>query len=190
MLLAAQLHRIQLLLQMFDAQPDAAPVDLELGLAGAARADAAAQPGERVTRADEVRGAVPQLGELDLQFAFARPGVACEDIQDEHRPVDHAQVAERFFQGGALTRSQAIERDEGIGAQVAGTLRDFLHLAGTEQRRRVDMFAPLHDALHDLCARGTRERVQLAHLDVEQQWVSAGVHAGEDDALALRAGIV
>ena len=71
-----------------DARPDAPPVGFELGFAGAARADAAAEPRQRVAGADQPRQQVFQLRELDLQLAFARPRAAREDVENQLRAID------------------------------------------------------------------------------------------------------
>ena len=65
--------------QQRDALLDLAPVDFELGFAGAARADAAAQARESAPTPIKFRLAVAQLRQFDLQLAFARARVQGED---------------------------------------------------------------------------------------------------------------
>ena len=78
-----RLHVVQLAFEMLDAQPDLAPIHLEFRLAGSARADAAAEARQRVARSDEVRRAMAQLRQLDLQLALTRARVLREDVEDD-----------------------------------------------------------------------------------------------------------
>ena len=71
-----------------NARADAAAIRFELRLAGPSGPDAAAEPRERVARADEPRQQVFQLREFHLQLAFARPRAAREDVEDELRAID------------------------------------------------------------------------------------------------------
>src|SRR3954467_13415712 len=57
--------------------PDAAAIGFQLGLARAARADAAAEPRQGVAGPDQQRQQVFQLRELDLQLAFTGPRPPC-----------------------------------------------------------------------------------------------------------------
>ena len=85
---------------------DPPAIGLELRFAGAARADAAAQPRQRGGRADEPRQQVLQLRELDLQLAFARPRAPREDVEDELRAIDDLAV-ERLLEVPQLRRASA-----------------------------------------------------------------------------------
>src|SRR6185369_12457749 len=76
-------YRIDLLRDHADAVPDAPPVSLELRLAGAAGADATAEPGQGVARAHEPRHQVLELRQLDLELPFFRLGASGEDIEDQ-----------------------------------------------------------------------------------------------------------
>src|SRR5690606_6106592 len=63
-------------LERGDTVPDAAPVDLELGLAWAQGADAATQTAHRLTAPRQPRQLVLQLGQFDLHLGLAAAGVA------------------------------------------------------------------------------------------------------------------
>jgi len=55
-------------------------------------ADAAAEPRESRTRADEAWHEVFELRELDLQLAFTRTRATGEDVEDQLRAIDHLPV--------------------------------------------------------------------------------------------------
>jgi hypothetical protein len=71
-----------------DALPDLAAIGLELRLAGAPRADAAAEPRQRGPGADEARQQVLELRQLHLPLALARARPPREDVEDELRAID------------------------------------------------------------------------------------------------------
>ena len=71
---------------------DVAAIGFELGFAGAARADAAAQPRQPAPDADQPRQQIFELRELDLQLAFARARAPGEDVEDQLRAIDHLAV--------------------------------------------------------------------------------------------------
>ncbi len=75
-----------------DALLGAAAIDLELGLARAAPADAAGQPRHRGALADHARQHVAQLGQLDLQLAVGAAGVLGEDVEDQRGAVDDLEL--------------------------------------------------------------------------------------------------
>ena len=93
---------------------------------GTARADSAAQSREVGAGADQVRLAIAQLRELDLELAFAAARVAREDVEDEHRPVDDRQRND-LLEILALARTQIVEHQEQARAELAS--RDSRNLA-------------------------------------------------------------
>ena len=99
-----------------DAVADAAAVGFELGFAGAAGADAAAQPRQRVARSDQPRHQVLELRELDLQLAFARPRAAREDVENELRAIDDLAI-ERVLEVAQLRRRQLVVEDDDVDAR-------------------------------------------------------------------------
>ena len=80
------------LLETADLVADQAAVCLELRLAGAARADAAAEPLEVRPLAAQARQDVLVLRQLDLQPALPRPRVLREDVEDQRGAVEHLHV--------------------------------------------------------------------------------------------------
>ena len=109
-------HVFERIAERRDAVGDAAPVDLEFRFTGSTRSDTAAQPREFGTGADEVRLAVPQLREFDLQFSFATARTLGKDVQDDGGAVDDRQVDHRF-ERGALPRPQIVEHEHFRRAQ-------------------------------------------------------------------------
>src|SRR5439155_1443430 len=73
--------------ELADARPHATAVHLELGLARAARAHAAAEPREVRPLARETRQQVLELGELDLHLALEASRPLREDVEDERAPA-------------------------------------------------------------------------------------------------------
>ena len=96
-----------------DARADAPAVGFELRFAGASRADAAAEPRQRVAGADQPRQQVFQLRELHLQLAFARPRAPREDVEDELRAIDDL-AADRLFDLPQLRRRQLVVEDDDV----------------------------------------------------------------------------
>ena len=81
--------------QLGHPRADPAPVDLDLGLTGAAAADADTArraatdlPGQRLAPAAQPGQQVLQLGELDLRLALLGAGVLGEDVEDQRGAVD------------------------------------------------------------------------------------------------------
>src|SRR5690606_27603995 len=75
---------VDLLFQEANAIADPSPVDLELGLAGAAPADAAHEPGQaRIALLGQSRQKETKLRQLHLQLAFGALRSLSEDVEDE-----------------------------------------------------------------------------------------------------------
>ena len=94
-------HLGQFALEPGDAVLHAAAVDLELGFAGAACADAAGLSREVTPHAGEAGEEVLELGEFDLQTALAGAGSGGENVEDQLAAVDDLPVGD-FFQISAL----------------------------------------------------------------------------------------
>src|SRR5439155_5492103 len=89
--------------ELRDASPRKPSVGLELRLAGAARADPAAEPLEVLPHAAHARQVVLELRELDLELALGRDGVLGEDVEDQLCAVDDART-ERVLEVSLLRR--------------------------------------------------------------------------------------
>src|SRR5205823_6923929 len=97
------------------AAPRDPPVALELRLARAARADAAAEPLEVLPQAPHPRQVVLELRELDLELALGAHGVLGEDVEDQLRSVDHARL-ERILERTLLHRAELVVDEQHLGA--------------------------------------------------------------------------
>ncbi len=157
---AAAANDVDLLRQHADALPNAPAIGLELGLAGASRPDAAAQPRQRLARSDEPRQEILQLRELDLQLPFPRARAAREDVEDELRAVDDL-AAERLLEIAQLRRAQLVVEDDDVDAQFVARRGQRLHFAAAEERRRVGPRALLQHAQDDGRAGGRGEAGKL-----------------------------
>ncbi len=100
-------------LQEGDSPPGQPAVGLELRLAGAPRADAAAEALEVLPHASHARKVVLELRELDLELALRRSRVLGEDVEDQLRPIDDAQL-ERVLEAPLLARIEVVVHDEGL----------------------------------------------------------------------------
>ena len=158
---AAAADRVDLLRQDADAVADAAAVGFELGFAGAARADAAAQPRQRVARSDQPRHQVLELRELDLQLAFPRARAAREDVEDELRAIDDLAI-ERAFEIAQLRRRQLVVEDDDVDAASRRTRRRAIATLPLPRNVAGSGFgALLLHAQHDVGAGGRGEAGQL-----------------------------
>ncbi len=82
-------------------------VGLDLRLAGAARADAAAEALEVGPQAAHAGEVVLELGELDLELAVGAVGVTGEDVEDDRRAVDDGD-AELRLEVALLARAELV----------------------------------------------------------------------------------
>ena len=103
-------------LELVDAAHDAAAVDLELGLARAAGADAAPPAPhaagllrERSALPPQAGQAVAELGQLDLGLALLAVGVLGEDVEDHRGAVD-GRAPEQLLEVELLGRASARRR--------------------------------------------------------------------------------
>ena len=119
------------------------PVGFELGFARPARADAAAQLRHGLALAREPRQHVLELRPLHLQLALAGPRVACKNVQDQLRPVQHT-AGKRRFKIAQLRRRKIVVEEHQVGLDRSRNPRNLLHLARADQRGRVQLRPPLH----------------------------------------------
>ena len=109
---------------------------------GAAQADGAAALALQVgPAANQARGHVLELGQLDLQLAFVAVRAQGEDVEDQPGAVDDAAL-QRLFQVAFLDRAQRMVDQHQVGAgRLAGRLH-FLELAAADQEGRVGLVDP------------------------------------------------
>ena len=142
--LALTAHRRALLAQLAQAaaqQRDAGarqpPVGLELRLARASRADAAAEALEVLPHAAHALEVVLQLRQLDLELARRRVRVQREDVEDHARAVDDAH-RELVLQRALLARRELVLGHDDLGLELPRTLLELLELAAADVRARVN----------------------------------------------------
>ena len=144
-------HPLQVALQPADALPGAAAVHFQAGLAGAAAADAAAQPGERGVPLGQPGQPVAQLRQFHLQPPFPALGATGEDIEDELGPVEHLEVGgggDVAPLGGGEVRGE----EQRVGAPVEGANDERFQFPAAEKRPRVGAGAALDHPVHHLQA--------------------------------------
>ena len=137
-----------------------AAVGFELGFAGTARADAAAQPRHRRAVPGQPRQQIVQLRQLHLQLAFPRARPPRENIQDQLGPVEHLDV-QRPLQIALLRGRQIAVENDHRGVVKMNLALQLLHFAGADQSGRIRAGAALDLAFGDLRAGAHRQRLQL-----------------------------
>ena len=150
LLAAHAADRFEIDFELVDATLNAAAIGFELGFAGSAGADAAAELRHGFAAAGEAGEHVLELSEFDLELAFARAGVAGEDVEDELRAVEHTAGQSGFEIAQLRGRKVVIEEDE-VGLSRGcdpGNLFDF---AGANERGGIRLGTALkkfgsHDA--------------------------------------------
>ena len=146
-----------------DAAPGHAAVALELRLARAAGADAAAEALEVLPHAAHPRQVVLELGELDLELALGADGVLGEDVEDQLRAVDDPR-RERVLERPLLRRVELVVDDEHVGAAVGVQRLQLLELPLADVGLLIGPVALLDELLDRLDERRPRELAQLAEL--------------------------
>ena len=173
----------QPLAEQRDAAAREAAVGLELRLAGAARADAAAEPLEVLPHPAHARQVVLELRELDLELALGADGVLGEDVEDQLRAVDDARL-ERVLERALLRRAELVVDDEhlrlGVSPYVSLSSSSFPLPTNVRGSGRDRCWTTWRDGLD---ARRARELLELGDLVGR---VGAGREHGEDEpALGL-----
>ncbi len=174
-----------LALEARDAVAHAAAIALELRLAGAASADSTGEARERQIGAlGEPRHAVAELGELDLELAVPRRRALREDVEDQLRPIDHAQL-HPLGEIARLGGRHVLVEDHEIDVALEAADHQIGELAGADHRARIDGGARLGDHVDDRDPGGPGELAQLGHVHLEGRAVAAGGDRDEDRALAV-----
>ena len=165
---------------------DAPAVELELLLAGAASADAAAQTREMAVAAGQPRQEVLELRELDLRARFPGARVQREDVEDQAGPVQHPDaVAPGLLEVAHLSRRELVVEDHERRALAAGGRADLLDGALADVGRRVGSGAFLDEPGNDLAARRVDEPLELVEVILgHASRESLRRHADDQDSLA------
>ncbi len=165
-----------------DAPAREAPVGLELRLARAAGADAAAEPLEVLPQPPHPRQVVLELRELDLELALGAHGMLSEDVEDQLCPVDDPRL-EHVLKRPLLGRTELVVDEEHLGAGLAVLALQFLELPLADVRPRVWQPPVLDDSADGLYARRPRELLELRELVVTVG--SLREHGQHEPALGL-----
>ncbi len=179
------MHVVELTTQQRNAALDAAPVDFEFGFAGTARADTAAQAREIRTHADQIGLSIAQLRELDLELAFTAARMAREYVEDQHRAIDDRN-GNYPFEILTLTRTQIVEYQHEFRIALFDQIGDLLRFAAPDQRRRIDVIAPLHDAIDDNRTGRLRECFEFYEFGFEWTLRVLGVDSDDNRSMSQR----
>jgi len=115
-------------LEVINAALNAATIGFELGFAGPASADTAAELRHGFAAAGEARQHVFELGEFDLKLTFAGAGVAGKNVEDELGAVENPAGQCSFKVAQLRGREVVIEENE-IGVGGGGDGGDILDFA-------------------------------------------------------------
>jgi hypothetical protein len=157
------------------------PVDLELGLARSARADAAAEPAHRLAPAAEPRQQIRELRELDLRLALPAPGVQREDVQDQRGTVDHLDL-EPLLEAAELPGRELVVQDHRLGARAVHRIVHLVDLALADERGGVRVLTGLQHAIDGLRTSRVREGRQLVQVGLIDPATDADQHRLLGDA--------
>ena len=174
---------LQLAAQDGDPVAGQAAVGLELRLARAARADAAAEALEVLPHAAHAGQVVVELRELDLELPLGGHGVLGEDVEDQLRAVDHAGV-ERVLEEALLRRIELVVDDQALGFELLEPLLDLLELALADVGALRRAGAMLHRPADRDHSGRPRELLDLGELlgGID----ALGQHCEDEPALRLR----
>jgi hypothetical protein len=164
---------------------NAAAIDFELRFTGTARSDAAAESRKICADADQVRLTVAQLREFDLQLTFAAARMPREDIENQHRAIDDRH-ADDFFEILSLARAQIVEHKHETCVALPHEIRNFMRLSRTDERRRIDVRALLHDPVDEFGACSFGKRFELDQFRFERAFWVFGVDSDDNRSISQR----
>jgi hypothetical protein len=95
---------------------------------------------------------VLELGDFDLQLAFAALGALREDLQDQQFAVEHCDL-ERPLQVALLRRAERDVEDGDAGAAAPDQRGQFVDLATAQIKRSIGPLAPGAEFADDGVAR-------------------------------------
>ena len=150
---------------MLNAVVQMAAVQLELCLTGAAAgtpaaATAAALAAQGFAQSLQTRQLIAQRGKLGLQLALVRRGACAENLQNQHRAVQHFDLQCRR-QVADLAAGQFAVKDGGCRVHILADKPRLGDLALTQQRCGLGRRTLLHDLGHGVHAVGVGQRPQL-----------------------------
>ena len=145
LLAALGAHLLKVFLEPLDLVADQAAVGLQLGFAGAARADRALHPLEVGPLPGQARQQILVLRQRHLHRAFAGARALGEDVQDERGAVDDL-AAEPLLQRALLRGGELVVADHDAGAQLAAHGGNLFQLAFADPGAWIGVRAALDDA--------------------------------------------
>jgi hypothetical protein len=128
----------ELLLDVVDAEVDLAAVGLELGFAGTAGTDAAAELAHGFASTGETGELIFELGQLDLELTLAGAGVAGEDVEDELGAVDDA-AGELVLEIAKLGRGEVMIEEDEVGVGGCDDALDLFELTAAYEGRGIGL---------------------------------------------------
>ena len=162
------------------------PVGLQLGLAGAAGADAAAQPREALAHAGQAGQQVLILRQLDLKPPLPGAGALGKDVENQRAAIQHCHA------GGLLQRTnlrgrELVVEDNHLRLEILRQLVELLRLALAEEGVAVRGAAVLQHPRHADRARRLGQRLKLVQRGlggVFRRRKDVGAQSGQNHALA------
>ena len=149
---------------MLNAVVQVAAVQLELCLTGTAAgtpaAPTAALAAQGFAQPLQTRQLIAQRGKLGLQLALVRRGACAENLQNQHRAVQHLDLQCRR-QVADLAAGQLAVKDGGCRVHILADKPRLCDLALTQQRCGLGRRTLLHDLGHGVHAVGVGQRPQL-----------------------------
>ena len=152
--------RFKIALELIDAALNASAIGFELGFAGPASADAAAELRHGFAAASEARQHVFELGQLHLELALARARVAGKNVEDELGAVEDAAGESRFKVAQLRGRKIAIEDNE-IGAGGSNDGGDLFDFSGADESGGIGARAALNELGDGLAACAQEQLTKL-----------------------------
>src|SRR6185369_2293836 len=149
-------------------------VGLELRLARTAQADAALLALEVGPAADEPRGEMLVLRELDLELTFERRGSLREDVEDQTVAVEDSRL-ERDLEIALLSGFQRLVDEDELRVRRPRAGRDLFDLAAADEVFRIGTIASRLNFGYDFGSGGLRERAELLGLVLVTGTVQANV---------------
>jgi hypothetical protein len=116
------------LIELLYALADQATVNFQLCFAGTTQANAALLTLQVGPSANQARGQMFQLRQLNLKLAFRRVGTLCKNVEDEPGSVQHAATGD-FFEITFLNGGKVVVHQHDIGVISRACRADFLGLA-------------------------------------------------------------
>jgi hypothetical protein len=154
-------HLAQLALDVDDALAELAAVALELGLTGAAEADATdSLAGEVGPQTSQPRQPIFELGQFDLQAPFVGRGAAGEDVEDERSAVDDFDV-QRALEIPLLGWCEVVIDHDDVVVNVGPPVLDFLELSLADVGASEGVGELLSDRADDLDVDGLGQAGEL-----------------------------